>query len=503
MKRHDAFKMTLPNDGSYLPIVQLCVREVSKKYGFDDDDLYKIELGLEETFMNVIEHAFEKGEDNTFEITCEQIPKGIEIVVKEQGIPFDANRLPCYTPSADIDKASISGLGTYLTREVLDKVSYHNLGAQGKETHLVKYLKRANVAEFLSSLGSEDVNESPEPQPPVAERIDYEIRLMEPEEAIEVSRGAYKSHGYTFFDDNIYYPEQIVELNRTGKMISAVAVTRDNAFMGHAALIYPYLGAKIAEFNFFFVNPEYRGQACMGKLTDFLFATEKKYELSGVYGFAVTNHVFTQKTMVKFGFIDCGIVLATSPATWLFKGIEGDMSQRISVTVGFKYMKEPDVLTLYPPERHRNMIEKIYGWMDAAHSYQTPCFSEPVFGEEHSLIETTIHTSEGCAEIAVSCCGSNVLKEIKTVVRDLCIRQMACIILCLSLEDPLTYFLTPEFEKMGFFFSGILPQTAVGDALTLQYLNNVALDYGKLQIYTDHGREMIDYIQSCDPNRAT
>ena len=114
MKKHDTFKMTVPNDVSYLPIVQLCVREVSKKFGFDDSDIYKIELGLEETFMNVIEHAFEKGEENAFDIICKRIPRGIDIIVKEQGIPFDPNRLPHYTLATDIDTASASGLGIYL-----------------------------------------------------------------------------------------------------------------------------------------------------------------------------------------------------------------------------------------------------------------------------------------------------------------------------------------------------------------------------------------------------
>ncbi len=32
------------------------------------------------------------------------------------------------------------------------------------------------------------------------------MRLMREEEAIEISRCAYISHGYSFFDDHIYYP---------------------------------------------------------------------------------------------------------------------------------------------------------------------------------------------------------------------------------------------------------------------------------------------------------
>ena len=55
---------------------------------------------------------------------------------------------------------------------------------------------------------------------------------------------------------------------------------------------------------------------------------------------------------------------------------------------------------------------------------------------------------------------------------------------------------------MGFFISGILPQTVVGDALLLQYLNNVSLDYDKIKIYTDHGEDILAYIKTRDPNRG-
>ncbi|MCX8111113.1 MAG: GNAT family N-acetyltransferase [Syntrophorhabdaceae bacterium] len=500
MKKSDVFKITLTNDIYYLPIVQVCIREIAKKIGFDDEDIYKIELGLEETYTNIIKHAFEDDEDNTFEIICEHIPKGIRIIFKEKGIPFDPNRLPHFSLAEEIDDISSSGLGTYLTKEVMDEVLFRNLGPQGKETHLVKYLKSRNIRESLTEAELKpEIKPHEKPQQITTGKIEYEVRLMEPEEAIEISRGAYKSHGYTFFDDNIYYPEQIVELNKTGQMISAVAVSKEKGFMGHAALVYPYLGAQIAELNFIFVNPEYRGQGCMNRLIDFLFQIKKPNILKGVYAYAVTNHIFTQKTMYKFGLVDCGIELATSPATWIFKGIDGDTSQRISVSLSFKYMEPPPSLNLYPPEKHMAMIKKIYSWMNVKNNYMIPEISEPVFTNERSNIETTIHASEGSAEIFINNFGSNIIREIKTLTKDLCIKQMSSITLFLSLEDPMTYFIAPELEKMDYFFSGIMPQTAHGDSLILQYLNNVAFNYDKLMIYTDFGKELVSYIKSCDP----
>ena len=70
----------------------------------------------------------------------------------------------------------------------------------------------------------------------------------------------------------------------------------------------------------------------------------------------------------------------------------------------------------------------------------------------------------------------------------------------LKLTDPRTYWLTAEIEKMGFFFAGILPESRIGDALILQYLNNVPLEYDKIELLSDLSRELLNYIKERDPN---
>ena len=39
-----------------------------------------------------------------------------------------------------------------------------------------------------------------------------------------------------------------------------------------------------------------------------------------------------------------------------------------------------------------------------------------------------------------------------------------------------------------------------GNALVIQYLNNVAFDYEKVVLFTDTAKEILDYIKGCDPN---
>ncbi|MBP7652309.1 ATP-binding protein [Candidatus Dependentiae bacterium] len=500
----DFFKLTVPNNIKYLEIIQSAINEMSKKIGFTGKSLYQIQLGVEEAVVNVIQHAFAEGEQSEFDIICEKIPLGIKITVKEKGIPFDPEKLPKYDPSSisSENNKSSSGLGVYLMKEIMDEVSFHNLGLDGKETCIIKYLPKKNITEYFSE--SELQPKSPEPTKGpkiITEKIPYDVRLMKPEEAIEVSKGAYISHGYTFFDDHIYYPDKLVELNNSHQLISAVAITKDNIFMGHAAYYYPEIGAEIAELTFVFVNPEYRGQGCFTRLNDFLFNVEKKYKLKGIYAYSVANHPYTQKTMIKYGINDCGIELATSPATWHFKGIDGDTSQRISVVLNYKYIGKPEQLTLYVPEKHKNIADKLYKNLGAEHIFKNPDSSLLKFSQDKSVIDISLHSAEGSAEIFVKKYGSEILKEIKFILRDLCLKQVASITLFLSLDNPITYFVEPELEKLGFFFSGIMPYAVAGDSIILQYLNNVSFDYDKVVAYSDVAKEILNYIKSTDPNQ--
>lgn len=494
METHESIKMTFPNKLSYSLLVQQFVREIAKTAGFGGHELEQIDLAIEESVSNIMLHASDE-ENPTFDVICEKIPGGLKIVLREKGIPFDPAHIRKYELTGSLDEISTSGLGIYLIQKMMDELKFNNLGPEGKETVMVKYLPGATPAEKES----ETEKEMKEP-PILAEKIEYDVRGLEEHEAIEVSRCAYKTHGYTFFDDHIYYPERLVEMNRKNEMISAVAVTKDKVFMGHGALLFQYPEDKIAELTFVFVNVEFRGQGALNRLVDHLFQVERKRELRGIYAYAVTNHIFTQKSMVKFQINDCGLLLATSPASWKFKGIAGDADQRISVALGFRYMMPPVTYDLYAPLHHKEMIINLYNNLGAVQNLRVPGPGQLEFTAGESVIHSGANKLEGCAEIFIESYGSGVLKEIRLILREYCLDQMAAINLFLKLGDPLTCTLTEEFEKMGFFFAGILPESMIGDALILQYLNNVRLDYDKIMLLSDLSKELREYIRKLDPN---
>ena len=105
------------------------------------------------------------------------------------------------------------------------------------------------------------------------------------------------------------------------------------------------------------------------------------------------------------------------------------------------------------------------------------------------------------ARIDVHRYGTDVTSLVKTRLRELCLERYDVIHLYLDLMDQRTSELVPRFEEMGFFFSGILPAALPGDALILQYLNNVPIDYEKIRVVSDAARELLAYVRKHDPNQ--
>jgi serine/threonine-protein kinase RsbW len=129
--------------------------------------------------------------------------------------------------------------------------------------------------------------------------------------------------------------------------------------------------------------------------------------------------------MISHNINDCGILLATSPASWKFRGIPSEGNQRISVVLSFKYIDPPKTLKLYPPAHHRDMIVKLYQNISApAHEFASSDAASLTLAEE-SVLETGANESESCAEIFVHVYGKNIVHDVHRKLREFCIQKIA------------------------------------------------------------------------------
>ncbi|MBI5252274.1 MAG: GNAT family N-acetyltransferase [Desulfomonile tiedjei] len=479
-------KLTIPNDRLYVKVAATYVDEIAKKLGFEEKDRADIRSALTQAIEDTIEHAFESYERTTFDISCERVALGLKVVIRDMGMPFDPHQ------------SSTRNLGNSPGENLMDEVSFANLGRDGKETTLIKYIRNREIKDYLEACSLEPYEQAAVTRTSVSRPIHFTVRHMKPDEAIDVSRAVYRAYGYSYAIPHVYFPERIAELNASGQMYSAVAVTANGDLAGHCALFEWNATDRTAELGLAVVKPEYRAQGIFNALTDHLIVKARSEGLMGVFGQAVTNHTYSQQVGHRCGMRDCAIALAVVPETESFRGITERLSQRDSLVVHFKYLHKPERLTVFPPSHHKEIIGKLYNNLEIEPEILVDPQTPVALGQ--SVIKTRAGGPMGFARIEVKHLGEDVVSQVRSALKDLCLKRFEVIHLLLDLCDPATSAYVERFEALGFFFAGILPGGCAGDGLILQYLNNVPLDYGKIKVESQIGRELLAYIKKLDPN---
>jgi len=495
MNRNQTIKLSVPVDKDYLPFLLSHINTAATFFGVKQKSVGEIELACEEALVNIIEHGEHFDEKDSLEIECMPSEKGMEIIIHERGIPFNPQNASKYTLPKALEEMMTQGLGLFLMQQFMDSVVYNNLGPEGLEIRLIKNWE-SDEQKSRHAVAMIDDNELSVP----AQDIDnIKARIAVPGDAIEIVRCAYRLHGYTFWDSMIYDYQKLAKDISERTIISVVAVLPGGRVVGHAAWLYHRPEDTIVEATYGFVDPAYLNQGVLKKIAieqwNYL---ETSNTIKGSYSLAVTNHVYSQKILHQYGFKDCGIRLASTIESWKSKGVTNDFNnERISDIVSYISLRKQSQ-ALFLPVRHADMITRLYSYLGLDREFleAEPCRSS--FSHQSDLTLDKIDHDKD-AEIFVASYGDDVVTEIRKILRGLCVDGYVSILLFLSLENPATPGLVPAFEEMGFFFSGILPMTLIGDALMLQYLNNSRVDYSKIQIYSETGKRLLKYIQSCDP----
>ena len=495
-------QLIIPNDLSYAPIAGAYVGSVSDQIGFDEHDRTSLQAAIIEAIRTIIENIFEPGDRQTLTISCERVPGGLKISIREKGLPFDPEELIRHKSGLSSGTRRTDA-GMFLMRDVVDEVVVHNLGPEGTEIHLIKYLRNQTLDDYIAACEPERFR-PPSRSRKILKKSDFRVRLMRAGEAVEVAKLIYRAYGYSYFYEYAYYPERIIDLNASGEMISALAVTSEGEIAGHCAIFNSEEDSGVAEIGLAVVRPEFRGSGCLLELTKFLLNQAQSKGFSALYIRAVTAHTFSQRVARRLGFETCAILLGYIASTVSFKEINEQLSQRETFVVAYQYIQETDDIRIYAPLQHRSFITKVYKHLGVNAKTIVPenhAGTAPT-GESVFKIKSSFFMPAGVATIEIIQYGANILSEIRSLLKQLCLKRYDLIVMYLNMCDPGTFYLTEEFERLGFFFSGILPGVSGGEALILQYLNNVPIDYGQIKIHSKIGREILDYISQKDPNRG-
>ncbi len=501
MKDDTSLKLVLTNDSALIPVALDAVTSFATRIGFVHPEIDQIKIAVEEGCLNIVKHAFEPGEVASYSVQMERTPRGILLTLHDDGLPY----VPTQEESDDVG----AHLGTRLMKGLTDSYVFKSLGVGGKELLLEKYLPAPSVADQVSveeirayqqSEQAAEAQQAAGEVPPA--RIPRTVRLLnldDPDELLDVSRCVYKTYGYGYIHSFFYQSDQLAATNREGRFCSIVAVDdRNGVVMGHCGLKPSFPGSKSAEIASTCVKPEYRGQDVMNDMSVFRLNHAKKLGFKTLYSHMVAPHPASQKASLKIGFREAAVVIGASK-TKVWKGFSAEFAKhRTSFLNGVYFIEPLPPATIFVPERHRGIVEKLMKRLERDVRYGEPEPSKPTSAD--FLADFGLNTVAERAEIVVKKITGESADRIHDLRRKAGSEGAKHVSLALPLADPFVPWLVGELEKHDFFFSGVHCDADFGDQLLLQH-NTFVYDYTQLSLATDLSWELANHVQACDPNR--
>ena len=470
-------RVTISADAGFLPPVIEFVKQMTRRLGLRDAE--PVDQAVELVCMNVIEHAFGPEEEGSFDVQVLRRAGLVVVAVEDQGLPFDYKRL-----EDGEDRTVLE-----ILHRSFDETRFVNLGRRGNRVELLKHLPYTDVRDHLP----EEEHRRTLEATAVPEDIPLEIRMMRPEESFELSRCVYRSYGYSYDWDYIYYPERIRELQEQGLMISCVAVTPEGEIVGHLAITLEHPDSRAGESGQAVVDPRFRGHHLFPKMKTFMAEWAAGAGMYGLYSEATAVHPYSQRGNLHLGARETGFLLGYIPASVSYKQIgEEREGRRGSVALFYMRVRDEPEREIYPPAPYLEAVRRVVEHNGLRRVMGEA--SDPALQPSRMSVE--VRQDHNLAFVRVDEPGADLEELVRSHLRDLSLHRVDCVYVDLPLSHPATAGAAAGLENLGVFFGGIIPEAhpGGGDVLRLQYLNNIEIQAGDVSTASDFGEELLGMI---------
>ncbi|NPA54573.1 MAG: GNAT family N-acetyltransferase [Aquificae bacterium] len=433
---------SLPNDISVIEPTVDFIYKYSLETGLDEKKAKELALAVDEVLTDVVLFAFEPDERATFEVSVNNSLNEIEVIIHELGEPFDPER-HTYSPEKAKKELNFEGSGFKIAQEMADKFLYFFKGRAGKEFRIIKNIEHLHITQIFEE---EDLKKEPE------KTVRYTIAPVTEDDAEDIARLIYRSYGYTYPKEEMYYPKKIQQALKEGKKFGVIVRTEKGEAVGYFAVLLS-TDSNIGEVGEVVVSPKHRGKGLMKMMMKALIDMAKAKGLLGLFGEAVTVHTVSQKVNAKYGFKSTALVLGFFPPA-KYKGFSQGKEQRISVVIDFLHLIKRDKVEVYLPKEYNKILRKIYENMGIeVINLKTKSKKLP----EKSTISLVINYNFGSAVIIVRKFGKDFEERIKKKLETLLKKDIKGIYIDLPLDEAYIKDVIPFLKKEGFIFSGLMP----------------------------------------------
>ena len=132
--------LTVPGRFECLTQIAEFVTQAARAAGLTGDDVFHVEMAVDEACSNVIEHAY-AGAAGDIELTCTSPEDGrLEVAIHDHGRSFFPAAGPEPPPGAGVslETLPVGGRGLYFMRRLMDEVRFDFAPGCGNTVYMIK-----------------------------------------------------------------------------------------------------------------------------------------------------------------------------------------------------------------------------------------------------------------------------------------------------------------------------------------------------------------------------
>ncbi|MFB6272313.1 MAG: GNAT family N-acetyltransferase [Salinibacter sp.] len=441
--------------------------------GLTDEKARRLALAVDEIVTDVVRFAY-PGEEAAFQIAFRTDLSTAEVIIQEQGVPFDPSAV-AYERAQAVEKGDFNRAGYAIVEHCVDEVQFLTKGAEGKEFRLVQHIEAEHIVDLAPA---EVVADTSVP----GDDVSYALEPAVPADAMDIAKLIYRTYGHTYSKEELYYPEKIEQALRNDEKFGVLVRTEHGAAVGNFAVLRDDDSA-IGEVGEAVVDVNHRRQGLMTRMLEALVEAAEDEGLVGVYGTAVTAHEISQRANARFDFVSSTLNLAYQPRE-RFTGLLDDYPQPISTLIDFKPLVPYDTVRPHLPAPYADLLTAVYDALGA--TVEPPPDDAPdTQRSDESAIDARIEYGFRHATLVVDDVGRDVVTQAEQTIEDLDGTELNALYVDLPLRSPHTPAATAQLRDAGFVLGGLVPRFhREQDHLRLQR-PFVDLDPEAIVVYSD------------------
>lgn len=468
----------IPADLSAIAPLQVYIRELAISSGVDSSKLLNLEYLVEELFVGITRHALKKENEDKLELIVRREYDSFILAFHYRGLPYGYNIDDPEDEQDFISMELIHGLS-----------SSFRIHEDGKAGQMIEVKISATPAENTEKRISTGVNEL------VMATDETTFARIKDEDMESLVQCLYYVFDYNYAADDMYNPTALRKKMADGLYEGFVAKNEEGRIVAHVAMLKKSPEDKICECGQAFVMPEYGKRSLFTKLKSELLEHSDNIGLYGITSSSVTGHPYTQRANLSLGCIETGLQIGYVPATVesiIHRIGEG---KRQTVMRYFKPTSHTPAQKVFIPEHHSEIILETYKKLGLERDFEI-C-SSTALNEDDSIISSNVNNIWNHLNVTIKHAGKkNFRQRIESALRGAAAAGCAVCYVSLPLDSEEATSIVEELEKIGFFYSGIVPYELNGcDGIKMQYIIcDERISEEDVFAESDWGKELKGYV---------